>query len=89
MDWIHLAQDRDKWRALLNIVMHLPAALNAMGNCAIRKRQYYSYNEIYWLEMGTFQDMWVTEYEGVTSIPRKYKTPKRRMLDRESPRTHG
>jgi hypothetical protein len=24
MDWIDLAQDRDKWRALLNTVMNLP-----------------------------------------------------------------
>jgi hypothetical protein len=22
MDWIHLAQDRDKWWAVINIVMH-------------------------------------------------------------------
>jgi hypothetical protein len=23
MDWIHLAQDKDKWRALVNTVMNL------------------------------------------------------------------
>jgi hypothetical protein len=23
MDWIHLAEDRDRWRALVNIVMNL------------------------------------------------------------------
>jgi len=24
MDWIELAQDRDKWQALVNVVMNLP-----------------------------------------------------------------
>jgi hypothetical protein len=24
MDWIHLAQDRDQWQALVNVVMNLP-----------------------------------------------------------------
>jgi hypothetical protein len=27
MDWIHLAQDRDKWRVLVNIVMNLRVPL--------------------------------------------------------------
>jgi hypothetical protein len=26
MDWIHLAQDRDQWRALVNTVMNLPVS---------------------------------------------------------------
>jgi hypothetical protein len=24
MDWIQLAQDRDRWRALVSVVIHLP-----------------------------------------------------------------
>ena len=31
MDWIDLAQGRDRWRALVNVVMNLRAPLNA-GN---------------------------------------------------------
>jgi hypothetical protein len=31
MDWIEVAQDRDRWRALLNVVMNLWVTYNA-GN---------------------------------------------------------
>jgi hypothetical protein len=31
VDWIDLAKDRDRWRALMNVVTNLKAPLNA-GN---------------------------------------------------------
>jgi hypothetical protein len=27
IDWIHLAQDKDQWRALVNTVMKLPSSI--------------------------------------------------------------
>jgi hypothetical protein len=32
MGWMHMAEDRDKWRALINMVVSLRAAHNS-GNC--------------------------------------------------------
>jgi hypothetical protein len=37
MDWIDLLQDRDKWRALVNTIMHLGIPQNAgkfFSSCA-------------------------------------------------------
>ena len=31
MDYIHLAQDRDRWRAIVNAVMNLQIYKNAMN----------------------------------------------------------
>jgi hypothetical protein len=30
MDWIDLAQNRDRWRALVNAVMNIPVQKNAL-----------------------------------------------------------
>ena len=35
MDWIDLAQDKDRWRVLVNAVMNLWVPYNA-GNCLTR-----------------------------------------------------
>jgi hypothetical protein len=33
MDWIHLAQDRDKWRVRVNTVMNLRVPSNFWNSC--------------------------------------------------------
>jgi hypothetical protein len=37
MDWIDLAQDSDRWRAVVNMIMYRLVSLNA-GNCVITKQ---------------------------------------------------
>jgi hypothetical protein len=32
VDWIHLARDTDKWRALVNTIMNLPVLWNMRRN---------------------------------------------------------
>jgi hypothetical protein len=29
MDWVYLAQDRDQWRALVNMIINIKISLNA------------------------------------------------------------
>ena len=36
MDWSDLAEDRNRWRALVNVVMNLWVSYNG-GNCLIRR----------------------------------------------------
>jgi hypothetical protein len=76
------------------MAMHLPGALNARYSTTWATVPSPNGNPIPAMsypgwKWGTFQDTRVTEFEGVTSIPRKSKTSKQRMRDRESLRTHG
>jgi hypothetical protein len=52
VDWVHLAQERDRWRPLVNIVMNLRFQYKA-GNVLLKTRRVRTCRRAYWTQRNT------------------------------------